>query len=292
MTLMQQPMPTETSIEDSMQMILPQILPFFLLIAYIPPVYNTVFHLVKEKESRTKESMRMMGMTDTAYWLSWFCYYTLINTAISTLSWIILLINVINYSNVFYVWLFFWLYGQAVFGQIVFLQSLFTSSKYSGIVSTLVYFGSDFFNFLITGQDTTRTNKILASILPQVSLGQGAVVFSNYECTGVGINSSTAAVIYANYSFDTAIWMFVFSMFFFTIIGLYFDNTLPVKFGRRKNPCFCIMPSSYKCCRGERNRRTEAEGGYKAVEEDDSFERDNVGENNYEPPSQVSKRQE
>ena len=53
----------------------------------------------------------------------------------------------------------------------MFLQSLFTSSKYSGIVATLIFFGSDFFNFLITGDDTTRTSKLLASILPQVSLG-------------------------------------------------------------------------------------------------------------------------
>ena len=70
-----------------------------------------VFMLVKEKESRIKESMRMMGMTDTAYWLSWFVYYTMINTAISTLAWLILLYNVINFSSPFLVWLFFWLYG-------------------------------------------------------------------------------------------------------------------------------------------------------------------------------------
>ena len=130
-----------------------------------------MFHLVKEKESRTKESMRMMGMTDTAYWLSWFIYYTMINTMISTLAWLILLYNVINFSRSFYIWLFFWLYGQSVFGQIVFLQSLFSSSKYSGIVSTLVYFGSDFFNFLIAGNDKSRATKLLASLLPQVSLG-------------------------------------------------------------------------------------------------------------------------
>ena len=74
-------------------------------------MYNTVFHLVKEKESRAKESMRMMGMTDTAYWLSWFAYYTMVNTLISTLAWLILLYNTINFSNMFLVWLFFWLYG-------------------------------------------------------------------------------------------------------------------------------------------------------------------------------------
>lgn len=97
-TLINQPLPTETNISDPFSKIMSTILPFFLLIAYIPPVYNTVFHLVKEKESRMKESMRMMGMTDLAYWASWFVYYTMINTIISTLAWFCLLFNVINFS--------------------------------------------------------------------------------------------------------------------------------------------------------------------------------------------------
>ncbi len=45
-------------------------------ILYILPMYNMVFFIVKEKEQRTKESMRMMGMTDLPYWLSWLTYYT------------------------------------------------------------------------------------------------------------------------------------------------------------------------------------------------------------------------
>jgi hypothetical protein len=46
-------------------------------ILYILPLYNMVFFIVKEKENRTKESMRMMGMSDLPYWLSWLTYYTL-----------------------------------------------------------------------------------------------------------------------------------------------------------------------------------------------------------------------
>ena len=117
-------------------------------------------------------------------------------------------------------------------------------------MSTLVYFGSDLFNFLIAGGErTSRTYKVLASILPQVSLGQGSVVFAEYECTGVGIDTSTAAVIYQNYSFDTALFMMLVSLFFFSIMGLYLDNVLPVKFGRRKSPIFCLLPKTYGCCR-------------------------------------------
>ena len=91
-------------------------MPLFLLLAFIPPVYNVTFKIVREKETRMKETMRIMGMTDTAYWLSWFVFYTLINTVVTSLAWGMLLINVINYSQPMYLWLFFWLYGEAVFG--------------------------------------------------------------------------------------------------------------------------------------------------------------------------------
>lgn len=91
-------------------------MPLFLLLGFIPPVYNMTFKIVREKESRTKETMRIMGMTDSPYWLSWFVFYTLINTCVTTICWAVLQVNVIKYSQRFYLWLFFWLYGQAVFG--------------------------------------------------------------------------------------------------------------------------------------------------------------------------------
>ena len=78
---------------------------------FIPPVYNMTFKIVREKETRTKETMRIMGMTDLPYWLSWFVFYTLINTIVVTLCWGVLMSNVVKYSQPFYVWLFFWLYG-------------------------------------------------------------------------------------------------------------------------------------------------------------------------------------
>ena len=196
----------------------------------------------------------MMGMTDTAYWASWFVYYTMINTLISTLAWFCLLFNVINFSNPFYMWLFFWLYGEAVFGQIIFLQSLFSASKYAGIVSTLIYFGSDLFNFAITKNGSGRAGKVAASILPQVASGQTAVVFAEYEGTGVGINWSSAGIVYDDYSFNTGLWMMAASLIVFTALGLYLDAVLPSKYGKRKSPIFCCLPRSYKCGRSGRRR--------------------------------------
>ena len=159
-------LPTTSNIADQFQQYLAALLPLFILFAYIPVVYNIVFRLVKEKESGVKEQMRMMGMTDAPYWLSWLLHFTFINTMISFGMWGILMYNVNNYSTPFYLFIFIWLYGQAIFGQIIFLQSFFSTSKYAGIVATIVYFGASLVGTLLQNNNVSRAAKVIASIIP------------------------------------------------------------------------------------------------------------------------------
>lgn len=69
------------------------VFPFFILLAFIPLLYRTVYRIVFEKVTRVKESMRMMGMGEFSYWLSWITYYTLVNTILSILCTSVLIIN-------------------------------------------------------------------------------------------------------------------------------------------------------------------------------------------------------
>ena len=212
------------------------------------------FKIVREKESRIKETMRIMGMTDAPYWLSWLCFYTLINTIVTTCSWLVLIIKVIKFSEPFYIWLFFWLFGQAVFGQIVFLQSLFAGSKYAGIVSTVIYFCGVLVNSLINDDDVSHVNKMLGSLLPQVAIMQGSKVFANYEGTGIGLNESTANVMYNNYSFNSSLYMLFLDCLIYLVLGLYLDKVIPMDYGQRLKPWFLCSPSYYRCCRPARRR--------------------------------------
>lgn len=248
------PVPGTVGVDDDFLQLLEVLLPFLLLVSFIPPVYNMVFRLVKEKESGAKESMRMMGMTDASYWLSWFVYFSLINTAITLLIWGTLMINVINYSNPLYPLMFFWLYGEAIFGQIVFLQSFFSQSKYAGIVATVVYFGSAMLNYFIGLDSVSFVGKVFASLVPQAALQQGAKTFVQYECTGAGMNSQTSGQLYNNYSFRTALIMMSVSAISFMLVGMWLDAVLPSKFGKRRSVCFCLSPSFYGCCRQNRRR--------------------------------------
>mmetsp|Transcript_6762 Transcript_6762/g.9279 ORF Transcript_6762/g.9279 Transcript_6762/m.9279 type:complete len:88 (-) Transcript_6762:2067-2330(-) len=86
-------------------------LSFCLFIMYIPPIFRTTYRIVAEKESKVKESMRMMGLRDMPYWLSWLTYYTFVNTMISTIVFIILYSKVLSKSDGWIQFMVIWLYG-------------------------------------------------------------------------------------------------------------------------------------------------------------------------------------
>lgn len=124
-------------------------MPFFMLLIYILPVYRLISNIVSEKESKARESMKMMGLLDFSYWLSWWFYYFIIVTIISGLCIGVLSINAIKYSNRGLVFLFFEVYGLSLFGLTVFLQSFFSRARIAAVAGTLIYFGTSFINVLV-----------------------------------------------------------------------------------------------------------------------------------------------
>lgn len=110
-TTMVVPFKAKPATVDSFTMLLLFVMPFFFMLMYVPVLYRTVYRIVFEKVTKAKESMRMMGMSDFAYWSSWFCYYTLVNTILTTLCWAVIMINVLDRGSSAYIWTFIWIYG-------------------------------------------------------------------------------------------------------------------------------------------------------------------------------------
>jgi len=137
---------------DPFGKIIENVLNFFFFLMFVPVLYRTVYRIVNEKENRAKESMRMMGCRDSAYWLSWFSYYTIVSLLLITLSWAILYPFVFPNSNGFLLWLLLVLYGQSIFGMILIIQSLFTRARAAAITTTMVYFGSGLVNFAVVSE--------------------------------------------------------------------------------------------------------------------------------------------
>ena len=58
-------------------------LPLFILLIFIAPQYRFIEMITSESSSRAREGMKIMGLQDTPYWISWFIYYFGVSTTIS-----------------------------------------------------------------------------------------------------------------------------------------------------------------------------------------------------------------
>ncbi len=162
--MMNVPLPATNAILDQFSQILSGLFPLFLVLIFMGPIYSTVYGLVLEKQNRSKESMRMMGMTDLPYWLSWFAFYTIQTTIIAFIGWLSLCINVLKNGGSGYIFLYMWLFGVSCFGQIIFFQSFFQRAKYSGLVSVLIFFLLVFVNLPISTSGSSGLKGILSLI--------------------------------------------------------------------------------------------------------------------------------
>lgn len=55
------------------------------MFTYLIPFYYIVSKLAEEKESKSREGMKMMGFKDSSYFLSWFVFYAIIILTMSLL---------------------------------------------------------------------------------------------------------------------------------------------------------------------------------------------------------------
>ena len=138
------PFKADKYVSDSYGLVLEGMLPFFMLLMYILPVYRLISNIVAEKESKARESMKMMGLSDSSYWFSWFSYYFIVVTIISVLCLIILAPTAFVNSNKGIIFLYFWVFGLSLFGFCILLQSFFSRARVAAITGTLIYFGTSF----------------------------------------------------------------------------------------------------------------------------------------------------
>ena len=115
-----------------------------MVLMYILPVSRVIARIISEKDTRIREYMKVMGLSDLCYWLSWFTYYISISTTISIANTIIICSKILPNSNPFLIFLYLWLYGFSLFGYIVMMQSVFHNVRTGVIISTLVYFLTSF----------------------------------------------------------------------------------------------------------------------------------------------------
>ena len=222
------------------------LLTFFTIIAYALPMTINVYRIVKEKETRAKEGMKIMGLNEFTYFLSYFIIYFILNLFYAGFNtWI--LKSFLIYIEPIYIFIQYVLYGLVVYSLIYFFQSFLERTRIAVIVSLLIYALMFFLCIPVIPNSVSKGVKILFCILfPPVSLQLGIDTLAVFE---MNYNKFDGRIYYefSKFSVFDMYIVFVVSFFLFMFIGFYLQNILSHEYGIKKPWYFLCTKSFYGC---------------------------------------------
>ncbi|OVA09055.1 ABC transporter-like [Macleaya cordata] len=247
---------------------------FFLAIAMFAFVFE-IGALVAEKELKLRQAMSIMGLYETAYWLSWLTWeavITLISSLFIVLFGMMFQFNFFLHNNFLVLFLIFFLFQFNMIG-LAFLISTFISKSSSATTVGFSIFIVGFLtqaripsnlkiNILVTTfgfpytDGTSIIFRVVWSFFPPNLLAKALDVLGDATGTAEdnGISWSgrgecprteTDCVITIN---DIYIWL-VGTFILWFLLALYFDNVIPNASGVRKS-CFYFLKPGYWTGRG------------------------------------------
>ena len=131
--------------------------------------------------------MKVMGLKQSWYWVSWFLYYLGIFTTISIVCTVIICAKVLPNSSRGLIFLYLWLYGLSHFGYIMLMQSFFKTPRTAAIITTLVFFFTSFIDQAVSNYALPEWRKALASLLPTIAMSRAIQNIFAYELSGEGL---------------------------------------------------------------------------------------------------------
>uniref|UniRef100_A0A8C3V6W8 Cholesterol transporter ABCA5 n=1 Tax=Catharus ustulatus TaxID=91951 RepID=A0A8C3V6W8_CATUS len=215
----------------------------YLVIAFSPFGYYLAIHIVAEKERKLKEFLKILGLHDTAFWLSWVLLYVSLIFVMSILMAVIATASsLFPQSSAFVIFLLFFLYGVSSVFFALMLTPLFKKSKHVGIVEFLatLVFGFVGLNIVLL-EDFPKSFVWILSPLCQCSFLIGVAQVMHLEDYEDG---ATFANINAGpYPLCISLVLLVLDSIFYLLVAVYLDQVIPGEFGLRRSPFFFMKPS-------------------------------------------------
>ena len=241
--------------EDPFGMFVGYIVPFFIVIAYMSPLCLYVLRMVTEKESRAKEGMKIMGMSEGTYFLSYFIQYFVINI-FYTIGNGVVIHFVFTHIPIWYLFLTYFLWGLDIFALAFFFQSFIDRTRVALIISLLVYFVMLFMSMAVINESVQIGLKVLVTIFPPVCIELGIIVYGKFESHFKDFTAKHVNKRYTNYKISYMFIMLTVDFFLYLFLGYYLQNIISHEFGISK-PFYFLCTKTYWCGK-DKKKKTKA----------------------------------
>ncbi|KAL4835198.1 hypothetical protein H8958_017184 [Nasalis larvatus] len=230
----------------------------YLVIAFSPFGYFLAIHIVAEKEKKIKEFLKIMGLHDTAFWLSWVLLYTSLIFLMSLLMAVIATASLLfPQSSSIVIFLLFFLYGLSSVFFALMLTPLFKKSKHVGIVEFFITVASGFIGLIIILIESFPKSLVwLFSPFCHCTFVIGIAQVMHLEDFNEGALFSNLTA--GPYPLIITIIMLTLNSIFYVLLAVYLDQVIPGEFGLRRSSLYFLKPSYWS--KSKRNYEELSEG--------------------------------
>ncbi|XP_066560548.1 cholesterol transporter ABCA5 [Amia ocellicauda] len=215
----------------------------YLVLAFTPFVSFLIVNVAAEKEHRLKDTMGMMGLCDSAFWLSWGLLYAVLVTTMSVLmSVIATCTSLFPNSSFFVIFLLIFLYGISSIFFSFMLTPLFKKPKFASTVGSMltVVFGCLSLFTVLMKDFPQPLVWVLCLLSPSAfSIGIAQVVYLEALGDGAVFSSLTSGP----HPLFVPLLMLVLDSLLYLLLALYLDQVLPGEFGMRRSFLYFLKPS-------------------------------------------------
>ena len=219
--------------EDDFGQFYGYVMVIIMLMAYMIPLSLYIYKIVGEKETKIKEGMKIMGLGETEYFLSYFIQYVIISIFVSGVN-AFLFMQVLTKIQYHFLFVLIFLFSIDIFALIYFFQSFIDKTRISIVLSLIIYFIMYCLALACMFENSSFWLKLFLAVFPAVNLNLGVNLLNKFEFHFRKFYNRDFTKDHFNYTLLICYIMFVVDFFVFIFIGYYLHNVLPHDFGIRR----------------------------------------------------------
>ncbi|XP_016838488.1 ATP-binding cassette sub-family A member 5 isoform X2 [Nasonia vitripennis] len=235
------------------------VIPLYMVLALSQFITYLLILIVGEKENKIKEGMKIMGLKDSVFWLSWFIIYAAFVLLLSAVAVVLLFtLQMFQHTHFLPIFLLVVLYSFSVIMFAFMITPFFDKSRTAGVLGnfavtilSLMYFIQVFVD------DSSSISFWLVSLLSPtgVALAMDKALVLDLQGEGVNFDNLWSG---PGIPFGGSLVMMTLDIFLYGLLAYYLDSVVPSEYGTKRPAWFCFTPGFW-CKKNKAPRVSSAE---------------------------------
>jgi hypothetical protein len=224
--------------------------PLMMTLQFAPGVAMIAYYLCRERQTKQREIMKMMGLSDFPLLFSWMALFGFLNFIICIVGTSFVYQFYVNKSSWLLLFLIYYFFATAMIAFGMVISAIVTNERMGSVAAFGLFFLQSFFRYTVSAFDS-MSRKTAVAIMPVAAFQMSFDTYMTLDASSVGANFDTAETILANFSVAWGVSMLFIDCIFWLVLYFYLDNVVPWHgVGVPRRPWFCFLPSFWKSCVG------------------------------------------